>query len=368
MKIPFLNFKRANNFFQKEIHDSLKTVINSGQFILGDHLEKFEFKYANFCNAKFCVGTANGLEALQLSLLAAGVGEGDEVIVPAHTFIATWLAVSHVNAIPIPIEPDYTTYNIDTKLIEEKISKKTKAIIPVHLYGHPADLEPIIKIAKKYNLIVIEDASQAHGAIYNNQIIGSHGHMVTWSFYPGKNLGAYGDAGAITTNYKKYADKLKMLRNYGSNKKYINNIIGLNSRLDPIQASILSVKLKYLKKSNIRRQIIANKYIHGLSDFKNILPIQLENVSHVWHLFVIRHKLRNKLKLELQKKGISSLIHYPVPPHLQKAYKNLNIKKGSLPITEKNHREVLSLPIDPFMSNDEVNYVIESTKKLLNKI
>ena len=368
MKIPFLDLKRTHKYLNKEISAAVSRVHNSGEYILGNEVEKFERNYANYCHAKFCLGVANGLDALKLSLLALGVGKGDQVIVPAHTFIATWLAVSHVGAIPIPIEPDPSNYNIDPSLIEKKINKKTKAIIIVHLYGLPADINSIRKIAKKYKLRVIEDAAQAHGTKYKDKKIGAHSDIVAWSFYPGKNLGALGDGGAITTNSKKIFEIIKTLRNYGSKEKYVNNFIGYNSRLDSIQAAILSVKLAYLDEFNHSRKKIAAQYIDALKDYCQFLPTTNKDYESVWHLFVIRHQYRNQLRLELEKQGITTLIHYPVPPHLQKAYRHLDIKKGQLPITEKICQECLSLPIDPLMNQKEIDYVIKKTIRSLKLI
>jgi dTDP-4-amino-4,6-dideoxygalactose transaminase len=367
MKVPFLNLKRNYQVIQKEIDKSIAKVIKSGNYILGNEVESFESEYAKFCKVNYCVGVANGLEALQIALTSLGVGNGDEVIVPSHTFIATWLAVSHVRAIPVPVEPDPKTYNMDPKLIATKITKKTKAIIMVHLYGQPADIDSIMAIAKKNNLYVIEDAAQSHGASYKNKMIGSHGDIVAWSFYPGKNLGAFGDAGALTTKSKKLYEKIKILRNYGSREKYVNSIIGLNSRLDPIQAAILSIKLKLLKKTNLLRRKIAKKYIDTIEPLCHI-PSTDKLSEHVWHLFVIRHERRDKLRAQLDNYGISTLIHYPIPPHLQKAYSFLNLKKGSLPITEKICSEVISLPLDPYMRSDEIDYVISKTNQALKKI
>ena len=367
MKVPFLNLKRNYQVIQKEIDKSIAKVIKSGSYILGNEVESFEFEYAKFCKVNYCVGVANGLEALQIALTSLGVGNGDELIVPSHTFIATWLAVSHVGAIPIPVEPDPNTYNIDPKLITTKITKKTKAIIMVHLYGQPADIDSIMAIAKKNNLYVIEDAAQSHGASYKNKMIGSHGDIIAWSFYPGKNLGAFGDAGALTTKSKKLYEKIKILRNYGSREKYVNSLIGFNSRLDPIQAAILSTKLKLLKKTNLLRRKIAKKYIDKIEPLC-FIPSTDKLSEHVWHLFVIRHERRDKLRAQLDNYGVSTLIHYPIPPHLQKAYSFLNLKKGSLPITEKICSEVISLPLDPYMSNDEIDYVISKTNQALKKI
>lgn len=368
MDIPFLNLLAAYTDIKDEIDEGILSVMNSGQYILGAEVEKFEQAYSRYTESTYCVGVANGLDALHLSLRSLDIGPGDEVIVPANTFIATWLAVSHVGATPIPVEPDILNYNIDPKKIERVITKRTKAIIVVHLYGQPADIDSILNIAKEYKLKIIEDAAQAHGAAYKNKRIGSHADAVCWSFYPGKNLGAHGDAGAITTDCPEIYNRLMMLRNYGSKERYIHDVIGFNSRLDPIQALILSIKLKYLDKMNAKRSKIAMQYIEGLSSQPCILPIEVEDSKRVWHLFVIRHTDRKSLQQELRVRGVSTLIHYPVPPHLQKAYSNLEIKKGGLPITERIHDEVLSLPMDPFLSDEGVNYVIDMTVESLKKL
>jgi dTDP-4-amino-4,6-dideoxygalactose transaminase len=368
MKIPFLNLKRQYDFQKNEIDNAIGRVLNSGQFILGEEVTKFESTYAQYCESKYCCSVANGLEALKLSLLSLGLGKGDEIIVPAHTFIATWLAVTHIGATPIPIEPEEDSYNINPNLIQEKITNKTKAIIIVHLYGHPANIDPIKKIAKKNSLFLIEDAAQAHGAKYKKKMIGSHGDIVAWSFYPGKNLGALGDGGAITTNSLKLYEKIKILRNYGSDKKYINPSIGFNSRLDSIQAAILNVKLTFLNEANNKRNQIALKYLDAFQNSSLILPRICSDSTHVWHLFILRHSRRDIFIKELNKLGIQALIHYPVPPHLQKAYSCLQLSKGSLPVTEKICSEVMSLPIDPLMSDNEIDFVINGVHKALKKI
>ena len=368
MDVPFLNLQVAYLNMKPEIDQAISRTMHSGQYILGDEVLRFESKYAKFTDSAYCAGVANGLDALYLSLKALNIGPGDEVIVPANTYIATWLAVSHVGATPVPVEPDILTYNIDPNKIEQALTKKTKAIMAVHLYGRPMDMDPILALSKQYNLKVIEDAAQAHGALYKNKRIGAHGDVVAWSFYPGKNLGAYGDGGAITTDNANIQNQITMLRNYGSKEKYINNVIGFNSRLDPIQAAILSVKLQYLDAMNDRRRKIAQQYITGLDDQACILPLADINNEYAWHLFVIRHTQRDELQSQLKARGISTLIHYPIPPHLQIAYKNLNIKKGQLPITEMIHREVISLPMDPSMKDDAVAYVIDETIKSIKAL
>jgi len=368
LNIPFLNLKAAYIDVKSEVDEAIARVMHSGQYILGDEVKKFESNYAKYTESSYSAGVANGLDALHLSLKALGIGPGDEVIVPANTYIATWLAVSHVGATPVPVEPDILTYNMDPKLVEKALTKHTKAIMAVHLYGRPMDMDPILELAKQHNLKVVEDAAQAHGAFYKNRRIGSHGDIVAWSFYPGKNLGAYGDGGSITTDNPDIHNQILMLRNYGSKEKYINDVIGFNSRLDPIQAAILNVKLQYLDTLNARRREIAQQYISGLDGQACILPLADINNEYAWHLFVIRHTQRDELQSQLKGRGISTLIHYPIPPHLQIAYKNLGIKKGQLPITEGMHDEVLSLPMDPCMSDDAVAYVIEGTIDSLREL
>ena len=366
--IDFLNLQKINSQYADQLKLASSRVIDSGRYLLGDELNEFEKNYAKFCKVDYCIGVANGLDALHLSLKALGIGPGDEVIVPANTYIATWLAVSHVGATTVPVEPNIMTYNIDPNKIEQALTKKTKAIIAVHLYGQPVDMDPILALSKQYNLKVIEDAAQAHGALYKNKRIGAHGDVVAWSFYPGKNLGAYGDGGAITTNNHSIHNQITTLRNYGSKEKYINDVIGFNSRLDPIQAAILNVKLQYLDTLNARRRDIAQQYISGLDGQACILPLADINNEYAWHLFVIRHTQRDELQSQLKRRGISTLIHYPIPPHLQIAYKNLGIKKGQLPITEMIHKEVISLPMDPSMKDDAVAYVIDETIKSIKAL
>jgi len=296
MKIPFLDLKAAYSELQPEIDEAVKRVLESGWYILGKEVDEFEREYAAFCEAKYCVGLANGLDALHLGLLALGVKEGDEVIVPSNTYIATWLAVSHCGATPVPVEPNESTYNIDPALIEAAITPRTKVILPVHLYGQPADLDPILAIARKHGLKVLEDGAQAHGARYKGKRIGAHGDIVAWSFYPGKNLGAYGDGGAVTTNDAEIADNIRQLRNYGSHIKYINDIKGFNSRLDPMQAAILSVKLKVLDDWNARRTNIANRYHDELVNSGLMLPFTPDWAEPVWHLYVVQHPKRDTLQ------------------------------------------------------------------------
>ncbi|MBA87546.1 MAG: erythromycin biosynthesis sensory transduction protein eryC1 [Euryarchaeota archaeon] len=365
MNIQFLDVKSTYTELQQEIDQAVLNVLKTGKFILGDEVEFFEKEWAKYCNADFSIGVGNGLDALHLSLKALGVGSGDEVIVPSNTYIATWLAVSHCGAKPIPVEPDEKTYNMNPLLIEKLITKKTKVILPVHLYGQPADMDPILKIAKKHNLYVVEDAAQCHGASYKQKKIGTHGDVVCWSFFPGKNLGAFGDAGAITTNNQEISNKLKVLRNYGSEKKYYNSYIGFNSRMDPIQAAVLRIKLKVLDEWTFRRKKIASYYLKQLRDFGLKLPCVPSWADHVWHLFVIRLNNRDKFQKILLSKGINTIIHYPVPPHKQKAFFEKGYDQLNLPIVEKMSKEIISLPIGPHLNEDELNFIVTSIKESL---
>ena len=336
----------------------MNRVIDSGWYILGKELEAFEHEFANYCGTKFCIGVANGLDALILILRAYNFPAMSEIIVPANTYIASILSISANNLKPILVEPNINTYNIDPDLIESKITEKTKAIMIVHLYGRVVEMDKILLLAKKYNLKVIEDSAQAHGAIYKGKRTGNLGDASGFSFYPGKNLGCLGDGGAITTNDAELAESLKALRNYGSQVKYENLYKGVNSRLDEVQASVLRVKLKYLDKENKKRREIAKYYLENIHNNKIILPQISDPESHVWHLFTIRTKEREQLQKFLLDKGIQTIIHYPIPPHKQGAYKEIN--NLSLPITEQIHKEILSLPISPVISMNDINRVIES--------
>jgi dTDP-4-amino-4,6-dideoxygalactose transaminase len=319
MKVPFLDLKASYIEIQPEIDAAIKRVLESGLYILGEEVSSFEREFSSYCEASYCVGLANGLDALHLALLALGVKEGDEVIVPSNTYIATWLAVSHCGATPVPVEPDSATYNIDPARIEAAITPLTKVILPVHLYGQPADMDAILAIARKHGLKVLEDAAQAHGARYKGKRLGAHGDVVAWSFYPGKNLGAFGDGGAITTDDKEIANCIRVLSNYGSRVKYINDVQGFNSRLDPMQAAILSVKLKYLDVWNDRRKKNAKQYLDEIKNPNIVLPEIIDAVDPVWHLFVVRHPKRAFLQSALKEFGIDTGIHYPIPPHCQGA-------------------------------------------------
>lgn len=361
-KVTFLDIRKSYLELKNEIDHAIMHVLNSGWYIFGSEVESFEKEYALFCESEHAIGVGNGLDALRLALLAMGVGPGDEVIVPSNTYIATWLAVSQCGATPVAVEPIEDTYNIDTEKIEVAITPRTKVILPVHLYGQPADLDPILAIARKNHLLVLEDAAQSHGAYYKGKRIGSHGDAVAWSFYPGKNLGAFGDGGAVTTNNKEIADRIRVLGNYGSRLKYVHDKQGINSRLDTLQAAILRVKLKYLDEWNDRRKSIAATYLEALRDKGLTLPSVPTWADPVWHLFVVRSKDRMNLKQRLEKNNIGTLIHYPIPPHLQQAYTSLGYASGDFPIAELLASEVLSLPIGPQMSTGEVKMVIDAIK------
>ncbi len=352
--IPFLDLKAGYLELKEEMDEACRRVFDSGCYILGEEVEQFEQEFAQYCEAKHCIAVGNGLDALHLILLALGIGEGDEVIVPAHTFIATWLSVSHAGATPVPVEPDPDTYNIDPSKIEQAISSRTKAIMPVHLYGQPADMDSIAEIAARHGLRVIEDAAQAHGARHRGRRVGSLGDAAGFSFYPGKNLGAFGDGGAVTTNDDVIADKVKMLRNYGSRIKYAHESIGFNSRLDPLQAAFLRAKLGRLDEWNDRRRRLAAHYLDQLAGCEGLtLPYVPFWAEPVWHLFVVRHARRDDLRQNLESAGIGTLIHYPIPPHLSDAYRR-DFAELALPIAENIARTCLSLPMGPQVSEEMV--------------
>jgi dTDP-4-amino-4,6-dideoxygalactose transaminase len=365
--IPFLDLRAASLELKAEIQEAIERVVQSGFYLLGKELEAFESEYAEYTEAEHCVGLGNGLEAIHLSLRALGVGPEDEVLVPSNTYIATWLAVTYAGAKPVPVEPDERTYNIDPARLEAAITKRTKAVIPVHLYGQPADMDPIQEIAKAYKLWVLEDAAQAHGARYKGRRIGGIGDVTAWSFYPGKNLGALGDGGAVTTNDSKLAERIRILRNYGSQVKYYNEFKGFNSRLDEIQAAVLRVKLKCLDEWNNRRREISAEYMRKLKDLDLVLPFVPKWAEPVFHLFVVRSKRRDDLQHHLKSAGINTLIHYPVPPHLQAAYSDLGLTAGSLPISERIHAEVLSLPMGPHLSKSQEATVVRAIREFSNQ-
>jgi dTDP-4-amino-4,6-dideoxygalactose transaminase len=357
LTIPFLDVRASYLELKDEIDHAVARVLDSGQYVLGTEVERFEEEYAAFCGARFAVGGANGLDAVHLALLAMDVGPGDEVIVPSNTFIATWLAVSQCGATPVPVEPDERTYNLDPSRIEAAITERTKVLLPVHLYGQPADLDPILEIARKHGLKVLEDAAQAHGARYKDRRIGGHGDAAAWSFYPGKNLGAMGDGGAVTTNDPEIAERVRLLGNYGSPTKYVHQVKGYNSRLDPIQAAILRVKLSRLDEWNGRRRAVAEAYGQMLVGSGIGLPHVPSWADPVWHLYVVRHPDRDALQRRLSDAGIGTLVHYPIPPHLQQAYAGSGWARGAFPIAESIADSVLSLPIGPHLSEQQVAMV-----------
>jgi dTDP-4-amino-4,6-dideoxygalactose transaminase len=360
--ILFLDLGAAYRELKPEIDAAVSRVLESGWYILGPEVEAFEAEWAAYCDAKHAVGLANGLDALTLALRALDIGPGDEVIVPSNTYIATWLAVTGVGATIVPVEPDMATHNIDPARIEAAITSRTRALLPVHLYGQPADMDPILDIAQRHGLRVIEDAAQAHGAKYKGKRIGAHGDIVCWSFYPGKNLGALGDAGAITTTDATLAERVALLRNYGSHQKYVNEEAGVNSRLNPIQAAVLRVKLEVLDEWTERRRAVALAYTKGLSQSDVILPHVPNWAEPAWHLYVVRTSDREALQDHMTEAGIGTLIHYPIPPHMQKAYTDMKIMPEALHMARDLASEVLSLPMGPQLSLDQVQNIVNALK------
>ncbi len=359
LKIPFVSFIPMEKELNDELRDAFDRVLNRSWYIGGAEDEAFEKSFAEYCGTEYCVGVGNGLDALMLSLKALGIGEGDEVIVPSNTYIATALAVTYVGAKPVFVEPDINTFNINTSLIEMAITQKTKAIIPVHLYGQACDMDPIMKIAQRHELRVIEDCAQAHGATYKGRKVGTFGDAAGFSFYPGKNLGALGDAGAVVTNNKGLAEKIRALGNYGSDYKYHHIYKGNNSRLDEMQAALLSVKLPHLERMNDERRRIAKMYTEGINNPKVITPFINTDCVPVWHIYAIRCKERDALEKYLNDKGICTNKHYPIPLHLQECYKDLGFKKGDYPVAEEISETELSIPMYYGMKEEEKEYVID---------
>lgn len=360
MKIPFVSFLPMEKELNNELRDAFNRVFERSWYIDGVEDEMFEKAFAEYCCASYCVGVGNGLDALVLILKALGIGVGDEVIVPSNTYIATALAVTYVGAKPVFVEPDIRTFNINPELIEMSITNKTKAIMPVHLYGQACDMDPIISIANKYGLKIIEDCAQSHGATYKGKKVGTFGDASGFSFYPGKNLGALGDAGATVTNDKDLAEKIRALGNYGSDYKYHHIYKGNNSRLDELQAAFLSAKLPYLEKMNMERRRIAELYTKGIKNPKVIIPWVPDYTVPVWHIYGIRCEDRDALEVFLRSKGIGVNKHYPIPIHMQKCYKDLNISEGEFPIAEKISRTELSIPMYYGLTDEEVQYVIDA--------
>ena len=359
MKVPFVTFKPLEKELDKDLRDAFERVYNRSWYIEGVEDEAFEKAFAEYCDSKYCVGVGNGLDSLFLALKAMGIKEGDEVIVPSNTYIATALAVTYTGATPVFVEPDIRTFNIDPTKIEVAITDKTKAIMPVHLYGQACDMDPIMEVAKKYNLYVVEDCAQAHGAKYKGKVIGSFGDAAGFSFYPGKNLGALGDAGATVTNNEELAKKVRALGNYGSDYKYHHIYQGNNSRLDELQAAFLAAKLPHLNKVNAERRKVAQKYLDGINNPEIILPFVPEYAEPVWHIFGVRCDRRDELEKFLNDAGISTNKHYPIPMHLQGCYADLGFKKGDYPIAEEISETELSIPMYYGMTDEEVQYVID---------
>lgn len=365
MKVPFLELKPGYDELRAEFDAAYHRVMDSGWYLLGKELEQFETEFAAYSEADYCVGLGNGLEALHLILRAYGIGAGDEVIVPSNTYIATWLAVSYAGATPVPVEPDPKTFNISPERIASALTSKTKAVMPVHLYGLPADMDPILSIARRHGLKVIEDNAQAQGAKYKNRRTGSLGDAAATSFYPAKNLGAFGDAGALTTNDAELADRVRTLRNYGSKKKYYNDRQGFNSRMDELQAAFLRVKLKRLDEWNSRRRAVAARYLSGLSGTAAVtLPFVPDWAEPVWHLFASRHRRRDELQNSLAEAGIDTQIHYPIPPHLSGAYARAGWKPGDFPLAEEIARTELSLPLGPHLEPKNQELAIQAIRQL----
>jgi len=363
--IPFLDLKATYQELQPEIDAAVARVLGSGWYILGGEVEAFEREYAAWAGAAHCVGVANGLDALTLALRAVGVGRGDEVIVPTNTYIATWLAVEQVGAVPVPVEPNPASYCLDTDRVEAAITPRTRALLPVHLYGHPANMNALVELAGARNLRIVEDGAQSHGATIDGRRLGAHGDVVAWSFYPGKNLGAYGDGGAVTTNDPDIARSVAVLRNYGSSVKYVNEVKGVNSRLDPMQAAILRAKLPVLVTWNERRAAIAALYGDGLADLDLGLPSTAPGMTHAWHLYVVTHPRREELQRRLREAGIETLIHYPIPPFRQEAFGEFARHAGAWPIADRLAGEVLSLPIGPHLSQESALTVIDAIRDAL---
>lgn len=367
MTVPFLDLRAASDDLGEQLVAAAERVIRSGWFILGPEVEHFEEQFASYLGVRHCVGVASGLDALHLALRAMGVGPGDEVIVPGNTYVATWLAVSQVGATPVAIDVDPKTFALDPQRLEGAISERTKAVLPVHLYGQPADMTAVMELARRYSLRVLEDAAQAHGARWQGRCVGGFGDAAAWSFYPTKNLGGLGDGGAVTTNDPELAKRIRMLRNYGSSAKYRNDIQGFNSRLDELQAAVLSVKLDRLDEWNARRAAVAAQYEAGLRDSSLGLPRVAAGAEHVWHLFVVRSPERDRLQAHLKAQGIQTLIHYPVPPYRQGAYPAGTWRGTDLAISDKLHAEVLSLPIGPHLLPEQVAAVIESLRAFVSE-
>ena len=364
--IPFLDLKRINAPHQDAIRAAMERVVESGWYILGQEVAAFEQAFAQYCQTRHCIGVANGLEALTLVLQAWNFPPGSEVVVPSNTYIASVLSITQAGLVPVFVEPDPRTYLLDPTRIEVALTPHTKAILPVHLYGRSCDMTAINAIAQQHGLMVVEDAAQAHGSVCDGRRAGNLGHAAGWSFYPSKNLGALGDAGAITTNDDALADRLRALRNYGSARKYVNDYVGYNSRLDELQAAILSAKLPALDAENQRRRALARLYLTGITNPDVVLPPADQVDQNVWHLFVVRHPRREEFRAYLLDKGIATDVHYPIPPHHQRAY--AQFAHLSLPISEQLHREVVSLPLNPTLTDEEIAYIIDTINSMSERV
>jgi dTDP-3-amino-3,4,6-trideoxy-alpha-D-glucose transaminase len=361
--VPFLDIGAATRELEAPVLESIERVVRSGWYIRGEETAAFEREFAAFTGAKHAVGVGNGLDAIALALHALGIGPGDEVIVPSNTYIATWIAVAQAGARPVAVEPIAGQWNLDPARVEDAISPRTRALVPVHLFGQPADLDELLAVATQHELVVVEDAAQAHGARYHGRRIGAHGHAVAWSFYPGKNLGALGDGGAVTTDDPDVAARVRSLGNYGSSRKYVNELLGANSRLDEIQSAVLRVKLHHLDSWNARRRTTAERYAEELADIPRLcLPDVAAGREHVWHVYVVDHPSRDELQKHLAADGIQTLVHYPIPPHLSGAFAPLGLAEGTFPIAERAAQTHLSLPIGPQLSEDEVTRVIDACR------
>lgn len=358
MRVPFLDLGATYHELRPEIDAAVARVLDGGWYLLGRELEAFEAEYATFTGSRHAIGLANGLDALTLGLRALGVQPGDEVIVPSNTYIATWLAVTAIGARVVPVEPDERTFNLDPARVEAAITPRTRVVLPVHLYGQAADMEEIATVARRHGLRVLEDGAQAHGAREHGRPVGALGDAVAWSFYPSKNLGAFGDSGAVTTNDPEVADRLRVLRNYGSRIKYVNEVRGVNSRMEELHAAMLRVKLRHVAAWNARRVAQARRYQEGLADTALTLPVVPAWAEPVWHVYVVRSPARDRLQAHLRARGVETLIHYPTPPHLQEAYADHGYAAGAFPIAERIHREVLSLPIGPHATDEQIDYVV----------
>jgi dTDP-4-amino-4,6-dideoxygalactose transaminase len=366
--VPFLDVGASYRELKPEYDEAYQRVMNSGWFVLGKEVEAFEAQFAGHCGVRHCIGTGNGLDALFLILRGYGIGPGDEVVIPAHTFIATWLAVSHAGATPVPVEPDEQTFQMDPRKVAAALTERTRAIVPVHLYGNVGRMDKLRELASRHSLRLIEDAAQAHGATWNGARAGSLGDAAAFSFYPAKNLGAFGDGGAVVTNDEELARRVRALRNYGSEGKYVHEFQGYNSRLDTLQAAFLQVRLKHLADWNARRKAAAEKYLKGLEDVRCCkLPVVREEVNPSWHLFVVRCAERDRLRKSLAFRGVETSVHYPVPPHLSPAYADRGFKRGDFPVTERLADTVLSLPMGPHLTEAQVERVIQAVRESLNE-